>query len=167
MSALKLPTSPLVARAWLALVPGITVAMTGPSVPRIPKDALPAWVATGFLSVQTVGGSPDPEMPVGNPVISVKCWAANVKQDPATKATSIEAKIPWSASEELAETVIQASYAMARDGSTKLVTLPVGGYRQAIVHEAYPLTHPRQIPDSMNRACHQFDLQLVWSAVLS
>lgn len=161
---LKLPATPLVARAWLALVPGITAAMTGTSVPRIPTDSLPAWASTGFLTVQTVGGSPDPEMPLAAPVVSVKCWAVNARQDPETKKVAVSAKPPWERSDELAEMVRQASYAMQRDPSAKLVTMPKTGFAQAAIESAYLLTEPRQVPDSMNRACHQFDLYLSWAA---
>ena len=115
MSAFKLPTSPLVARAWLAQIPGITAAMTATSVPRITKDTLPAWVATGLLTVQVVGGSPDIEMPIAQPVLSVKCWAVNASQDPQTGQSIVQNKVPWTRSEELAEMVRQASYGMQRD----------------------------------------------------
>lgn len=164
---LKLPTTPLVARAWLALVPGITAAMTNTSLPRIPTDSLPAWVSTGFLTVQTVGGSPDVEMPIRAPVVSVKCWAVNARQDPETGVVSVSAKPPWERSEELAEAVFAAYVPMQRDPATKLVTMPKAGFAQACVESAYPLTEPRQIPDAMNRACHQFDLYLSWTRVPS
>lgn len=161
--ALKLPTSPLVARAWLAQIPGIAAAMTATSVPRIEKDSLPAWVATGLLTVQVVGGSPDAEMPIAQPVVSVKCWAVNATQDPQTGRVAVQAKIPWDRSEQLAEMVRAASYPMQRDLTKKLVTLPVNGYYKATVQSAYMLTEPRPLPDP-TRACHQFDLQLFWVA---
>lgn len=164
MSTLKLPTSPLVARAWLAQIPGITAAMTATSVPRVGTDSLPAWVATGLLTVQVVGGSPDPEMPIAQPVVSVKCWAVNATQDPQTGRVAIQNKVPWDRSENLAELVRQASYPAQRDLATKLVTLPVTGYYQATVQSAYMLTEPRPIQDPTRYACHQFDLQLVWVA---
>lgn len=164
MSAFKLPTSPLVARAWLAQIPGITAAMTATSVPRITKDTLPAWVATGLLTVQVVGGSPDIEMPIAQPVLSVKCWAVNASQDPQTGQSIVQNKVPWTRSEELAEMVRQASYGMQRDASAKLVTLPVAGYYQAAVNSAYLLTEPRPLQDPTKYACHQFDLQLFWVA---
>lgn len=164
--ALKLPTSPLVARAWLAQIAGITAAMTGTSLPRIPTDSLPGWVSTGFLTVQTVGGSPDVEMAIAQPVVSVKCWAVNASQDPDTGQVIVQAKVPWARSEQLAEIVRQASYPMQRQASSKLVTLPVSGYYQAAVNSAYMLTEPRPIQDPTKYACHQFDLQLHWSAVI-
>lgn len=167
MATLKLPTTPLVARGWLALIPGITSAMTATSVPRIPEDSLPAWTSTGLLTVQTVGGSPDPEMPIAQPVVSVKCWAVNAKQDPQTGRVAVQAKIPWERSEELAELVRAGSYALQRDLTAKLVTIPVAGFEQAAVESAYMLTEPRQITDAMNRACHQFDLYLSWTRVPS
>jgi hypothetical protein len=159
----KNPTSPLVARAWLALVPGITTAMTGTSLPRIGATSLPPWVTTGFLTVQVVGGSPHLEMLIAQPVISVKCWAVNATQpDPPDGPVAVQAKVPWNRSEELAESVRQASYPMQRDPATRLVTLPVAGYCQATVTGAQLLSEPRPIQDPTGYACHQFDLQLTW-----
>jgi hypothetical protein len=161
--ALKLPTSPLVARAWLALALQQDAAMTGTSLPRIPTDSLPAWVTTGFLTVQVVGGSPDAEMRIAQPVVSVKCWAVNAAQDAQTGQVIVQNKVPWGRSEQLAETVRAASYPMQRDSTKKLVTLPVAGYSQATVNSAYMLTEPRPLPHP-TYACHQFDLQLFWVA---
>jgi hypothetical protein len=167
VSVFKLPTSPLVARAWLAQVPGITAAMTATSVPRVGKDSLPAWVATGLLTVQVVGGSPDAEMAIAQPVVSVKCWAVNASQDAQTGQVVVQNKPPWGRSEQLAELVRAASYPMQRDGSKKLVTLPVAGYYQATVQSAYMLTEPRPLQDPSKYACHQFDLQMFWVAQVS
>lgn len=165
MSTLKLPTSPLVARAWLALVPGITAAMTGTTLPRIPTDSLPAWAATGFLTVQVVGGSPDAEMALAQPVVSVKCWAVNATQDPDSGKVAVQARVPWARSEALAEAVRQASYPMQRDPASRLVSLPVAGYQKASVNSAYLLSEIRPLQDPTRYACHQFDLQLAWTAV--
>jgi hypothetical protein len=166
MSALKLPTSPLVARAWLALIPGITANMTATSLPRVEKDYLPAWVSTGLITVMVAGGSPDVEMPIDQPVISVKCWAVNAKQpDGPGTPVEIQNKPPWTRSEELAELIKRTSYAIQRDPASRLVTLPVAGYQQASVSSAYPLTHPRPLTDRTGYACHQFDLQMFWTAV--
>jgi hypothetical protein len=102
-------------------------------------------------------------MAIAQPVVSVKCWAVNAKQDSQTRMVKVQNKIPWDRSEQLAELVRQASYPMQRDGSKKLVTLPVAGYYQATVQSAYMLTEPRPIPDP-TYACHQFDLQMFWVA---
>lgn len=138
--------------------------MTGTSLPRIPTDSLPAWVRTGFVTVQVVGGSPDTEMAIAQPVVSVKCWAVNASQDERTGQVIVQAKVPWARSEQLAEMVRAASYPMQSDPSSKLVTLPVAGYYQAAVNSAYMLTEPRPIQDPTKYACHQFDLQLHWVA---
>jgi len=166
MSALKYPTSPLVARAWLALVPGITAAMTGTTLPRIPADSLPAWVTTGFLTVQTVGGSPSIDTMEASPVVSVKCWAVNAGQPGTGAQVAIQTKIPWSRSEELAEAVRHAIYSMQRAPQQRRLTLPVAGYAPASVLSAYMLSEPRPFPDPTGYACHQFDMQVNWIPVV-
>ncbi len=167
MSALKNPTNPLVARAWLALVPGITADMTGTTLPRIGGNSLPAWAATGFLTVQTIGGSPSLDTLQAQPVVSVKCWAVNAKQPGTDTAVAVANKVPWSRSEELAETVRHASYPMQRQGAQRLVTIPVAGYSQACVLSAYMVSEIRPIQDATGYACHQFDLQINWVPVVS
>jgi hypothetical protein len=160
--SLKHPTSPLVARAWLALIPGITAAMTGTSLPRIPTNTLPNWCATGFLTVQTVGGSPDIETLRAQPVVSVKCWAVNATQPTAGGPVAVQAKIPWARSEQLAETVRHASYPMQRAFAQRLLSMPVAGYAQASVLSAWLLTEPRPLQDISGYACHQIDISLTW-----
>jgi hypothetical protein len=159
---LKTPTNPLVARAWLGLVPGITTAMTGTTLPRIGDTSLPAWTSTGFLTVQTVGGSPSIDTLLAQPVISVKCWAVNASQPNAGQQVAVSQKVPWYRSEALAEAVRVAADPIRRDLTKKLVTIPVSGYATATVMSAYMLTEPRPLQDATGYACHQFDLQLNW-----
>lgn len=166
MSALKNPTNPLVARAWLALVGGITTAMTGTTLPRIDKTSLPAWTSTGFLTVMAVGGSPNIDTLEAQPVVSVKCWAVNATQPGAGAQVSVQNKIPWSRSEELAETVRHAIPVLARQGA-HLLSMPVAGYGKATVLSAYMLSEIRPLQDPTGYACHQFDLQLNWVPVIS
>jgi hypothetical protein len=162
MSAPKHPTSVLVARAWLALIPGITPAMTGTSLPRIGTNTLPNWCGTGFLTVQTVGGSPDIETLRAMPVVSVKCWAVNATQPAAGGPVAVQAKVPWARSEQLAEMIRHASYPLQRAYAPRLVTMPVAGYAQASIQGAYLLTEPRPLQDPAGYACHQVDVQLTW-----
>ena len=166
MSALKNPTNPLVARAWLALVDGITAEMTGTTLPRIGPTSLPAWASTGFLSVMTVGGSPNIDTLEAQPAVSVKCWAVNAEQPGTGANVTVSNKIPWGRSEELAESVRHAIPVLARQGQ-QLVSMPVAGYGQATVLSAYMLSEIRPLQDPTGYACHQFDLQLNWVPVIS
>lgn len=167
MSALRHPTNPLVARAWLALVNGITAAMTGTTLPRIGDTFLPAWTSTGFLTVQTVGGSPAIDTLQAQPVLSVKCWAVNASQPGDGAQVAVSQRVPWYRSEELAEFVRVAADALRRDPGSRLVTLPVAGYEQAVVQSAYMVSEPRPLVDPTGYACHQFDLQINWVPVLT
>lgn len=163
---LKLPTTPLVARAWLALIPGITTAMTGTTLPRIPTMALPTWPSTGFLTVQTLTGNPSPDTMLSQPAVSVKCWAVTASQPDPTKPVIVSAKPPWTRSEELAELVRHNIYALGRSMAPRNLTLPVSGYGLAAVLSAELLTDPIRIPDdASNYACHQFNLLLHWVPV--
>lgn len=163
---LKNPTNPLVARAWLALVDGITADMTGTTLPRINDKSLPAWASTGFLSVMTVGGSPINDSVVAQPVVSVKCWAVNATQ-PGGPGTPVQVseRVPWGRSEELAEAVRHAIPGLAHSG-THLVTIPVSGYAAAVVKSAQMVSEIRPLQDATGYACHQFDLLLRWSPVV-
>lgn len=167
MADARFPTNPLVARAWLGLVPGITTDMTGTTLPRIGDTSLPPWTSTGFLTVQTVGGSPSIDTLLAQPVVSVKCWAVNASQSTPGVQVAVSQKVPWYRSEALAELVRKSADAMRRDRTKKLVTIPVSGYEQATVFSAYMLTEPRPLQDATGYACHQFDLQLNWVPVAS
>lgn len=164
VSVLKHPTNPLVARAWLALVDGITAEMTGTTLPRIGTDSLPAWARNGFLTVQTVGGSPSIDTLIAQPVVSVKCWAVNASQPGSGTPVAVSQRVPWGRSEELAEAIRHAAPVLARAG-TQLVTIPVAGYEQAVVESAYLVSEIRPIQDPTGYACHQFDLLVNWKPV--
>jgi hypothetical protein len=164
---LKHPTNPLVTRAWLALVPGITADMTGTTLPRISGSSLPAWVSTGFLTVQTVGGSPSIDTLQASPVVSVKCWAVNATQPGTGAEVALSQRVPWGRSEELAEAVRHAADALRRDPTKKLVTLPVAGYEQAVVDSAELVSEIRPLQDPTGYACHQFDLHISWIPVVT
>lgn len=167
MSTPLLPTNALVARAWLALIPGITAAMVGSTLPRIPANTLPAWPGTGFLTVQTIGGTPSPDSIQAEPVVSVKCWAATASQASAGAPVIVSDKPPWGRSEQLAELVRTNAYALQRGTAQGLVSMPVSGYGQACVLSAYLVSEIIPIPgDIAGYACHQFNLALAWNPVM-
>lgn len=149
MTASLLPSTDLVASAWLRLaVPDIGVATT------LPADVTPLRTS-GFVRVQTIGGSPNRDVPMRGPVVAAECWAA-----PATAGSS---KPPWNRASGIAERIVAAMYDRAL--MNVLITLP-GDYGPARVHTVVALTEPRRIEnDPGNFARFDIDLLFGWTAV--
>ena len=164
---LLLPNSELVALAWLAAVPGLSAAMVGTTLPRLPATgALPGWVTTGFVTAAVVGGSPDAWMPQAQPVIAVNCWAVNAAGN-GTPGAPINAgtKPPWGKAAQLCEQIRAAAYMLNRSGAVRQVALGVAGYAHAAVQSAVLLSEPRRMPsDPASYARFTFDMQLFWFA---
>lgn len=147
-----LPSSELVAVAWLTGVSGLPSTAVGTT---LPKDTS-AWADTGFVQVGVVGGTPDADVPVARPVMDVRCWAVR----PGS------AKPPWGKANQLAEVIRAACYRGEDDAEPfqRVVTLPAG-YRQARVLSVYWVTEPRRLPsDEARFACYGGDLQIHWTA---
>jgi len=163
MTTLLLPNSELVACAWLAQVPGWTSAMVGTTLPRIgPVGPMPDWVATGFVTVAVVGGTPGSHAPLAEPALSVNCWAANATCAGAGKPINVSQRPPWGKAAQLAEQIRHAVYVLDR-GLGRGVAMSVPGYAGAAVMSALMLTEPRRVPaDIAGHARWQFDLQLDW-----
>lgn len=121
------PNHELVAIAWLKTIVGDRVATT------LPKDAA-SWAATGFCTVDTVGGTPNLYVPLREPVMGVQCWAVNLNSQ----------KPPWNKASSLAE-AIQAA-CMDHPTVPRTLTIP-GGYPQVQVKSAYLTGEPRRMPD--------------------
>lgn len=143
------PNAELVASAWLRLaVPGIGVATTLPKV-----DA--AMRTSGFLRVQTVGGTPDTYVPMRAPVVAVEAWAA-----PATDSSS---QPPWGRANTLAERVLAATY------NPVLMNVAVdlssaGDYLPARVRTVVAVSEPRRVTDDpSNFARFDLDLLFTWA----
>lgn len=149
------PSDELVCAAWIATIPGFTTAMTGTVLPPDADDAgNPApWLQTGFVTVATVGGTPDPLLPVHRPVMEVKCWAAVPGSN----------KPPWMMAAALASAIQRAAwdrYTIARPLTPVLngVTYPL-----AVVQSAYMAQSFRRIyDDAADYACFQADMGLQW-----
>ena len=149
------PNSELVAVAWLRTVLGLTAAMVST---RLPTDTT-LWEESGFVTVgggdgtgAVIGGSPNREMPLRAPVVSVHCWA--VKRG--------SGRPPWGKAAQLAELIVTGTYDETR--MRRQLTLP-SGYQPARLNEAYALSEPRRIPaDPSGYAHFQLDLQLHWVA---
>lgn len=124
-------TPELVAIAWLKTVVGDIVATT---LPKPAKDGSVSWADSGFVTITTVGGSPNLYVPLREPAIGVDFWATN----PASQ------KPPWNKAASMAEAVVTACQAHATIPQT--VTLPTG-YPAALVRSAYVTGEPRRVPD--------------------
>ncbi|MFB7111728.1 hypothetical protein [Streptomyces sp. NPDC056291] len=144
MPALLRATTELVAQAWLnSLFDTPIVAMT------LPKDTS-SWTTTGFITITTVGGAPDPYVQRRNPVVSVDCWALNPNS----------AKPPWGKANHLAETVQAACWDHAR--ISRPLALP-DGFPDARVLSAYTTSEARRIYDDQASYAHySLDLALHW-----
>jgi hypothetical protein len=127
MSLLLRATPELVATAWLKTIVGDRVATT------LPKDNS-SWAASGFCTIDTVGGTPNLYVPLREPVTSVDCWAVNPDSQ----------KPPWGKASVLAEAVQAACY--DHPAIPQTVTLPAG-YPAVQVRSAYLTGDPRRVPD--------------------
>jgi hypothetical protein len=145
----------LVAAAWIASIPGFTPAMAGPVLPPDigPDGNAAPWVSTGFVTVTTVGGSPDPLLPRHEPVMQVECWATVLGSN----------RPPWQLVKALGMAITRATW----DHSTlnRLVTPAVNGvtYPSASVQGARMLTTWRRgYSDAADYARVTADLWLSW-----
>lgn len=139
------PTTELVTVAWLKAVIGPYVATD------IPTDSA-SWAETGFIQVQAVGGTPERDLPVARPVVSVDCWAVNPNSS----------KPPWNRANALAE---RLRTAIQDPAGPRPVTLPAG-YAGARVMGTTLLTEPRRIRDDDADFAHfQADLLVTWIEV--
>lgn len=146
-----IPTDELVARAWaIAAVPGMTAAKIVTTLP------VPPWTDNEIVQIVQVGGTPDPELPVFEPVYSFQCYA--------TRDGS--AKPPWGQANQLALKIWKVTFSWAYNNSPRvLLTMPVSGYGQAIVRTATAVSQPRRIPaDPSQYAIYGVDVHLSWYA---
>jgi hypothetical protein len=121
------PNNELVTTAFLVSIVGDRVATT------LPKD-IAGWAEDGFVTVDTVGGTPNIYLPIREPVMGVQCWAVNPNSQ----------KPPWNKAASLAGAIQDACWdhpAVPRN----LVLL--GGYPMVQVKSAYLTGEPRRVPD--------------------
>lgn len=130
MSLLLRATNELVTIAWLKTVVGDRVATTLPK----PVGGNFTWAASGFVTTDTVGGSPNIYVPLREPVMSADCWAVN----PGSQ------KPPWDKAAMLAEAIQAACWEHRSIPQT--VVLPVG-YPTVQVRSAYCTGEPRRVPN--------------------
>lgn len=142
------PNNDLVGVAWIKLVSDTYVATD------LPEDNS-TWGASGFTTVQVVGGSPGNDVPLRAPVYEVTCWAA-----PASAGST---RTPWGRANARAETLHAA--VLAHRDVPRAVTMPTG-YDSARVLQAAMRSEPRRVVgDRADYAGYSFDLQLWWCQV--
>lgn len=142
------PTSRIVTLAWLKLAaPGVGADTALPAVSE-------ATAISGFIRPQIVGGSPDRDVPLRNPVISAECW---ISPHPVTR------KVSWSRAEDLAERLAAAVY--DRQLMNRVLDLSeFGNYAPARVLTGLALTEPRRAEgEPTDWARVDVDLQLFWT----
>lgn len=143
-----LPTSDLVAVAWLAGVDGLDAGQVGAALPA----EVSTWLDSGFVQAQTLpGGAADVDVPQWRrPVIQLDFWAAG-------GASSISPR--WNLAARLVELVRAATESQAYGAA---VAMP-SGYLGARVQAAYLVTEPRRVlDDPSGYARFTADLALDW-----
>jgi hypothetical protein len=150
-----LATSELVAQFWIGTIPGLSTQMVATQLPDAEdKRGNPApWVATGFITVHVVGGSPNIYLPVKNPVMQLDFYATRPGSD----------KPPWGVANVLAETVRYAT--LQRTGFNRVLNLMAGNttYPPAVVKSAYFMTEPRRAYGDVGDYGHyQVDMAMTW-----
>jgi hypothetical protein len=140
------PSNEMVTVAWLkAAVPylGSRVAT------ELPADNS-SWSASGFTTVATTGGTPNTEVPVNEPVMSIDSWGVSLNSG----------RPPWNLAAQPAEAIKAA--AVAHGLIPKILVMPAG-FNQVRVFSVTPRTEPRRIPgDGAGYAHYQQDLHLRW-----
>lgn len=143
-----LPTSDLVAVAWLKAVAGINPASVATT---LPSDAS-TWADEGFVQAQTITGVTDADLPQWRrPLVQVDCWAnAGTSNKP-----------PWNKAARLAELVRAAT-----EGPTGRIVDLGASYLGARVLSVYLSSEPRRVEDDpAGYARFTFDLHVDWARV--
>jgi hypothetical protein len=145
------PNSDLVVQSWLGQrVPGIVAAQVAGTLP-----AVAAWLAEGFVTVQSVPGTqPNIDVPLRRPIMQIDCWGASGADS---------ARPHWPKAFRLAELIRLATEGGQVYGQA--VTLPAD-YLDARVQAAYLVSEPSKVPgDPSGYARVTFDLAADWVPV--
>lgn len=152
-----IPNDELVARAWLvAAVTGLTAGKVATTLPD------PPWTDNEFVQIMQVGGAPNAELPVFEPVVSVNCFAMVLGST----------KPPWGKANALANQIMATTYNRRPAHADMLLDLEAllgaafSGYGDALVRSVWPVSLPRRVPsDPSQYAVYNLDLQFSWTAV--
>lgn len=145
-----LANSELVAVSYFQQMPGLKADVIATQLPKDEAD----WAANGAITVQVVGGHPDSDLPVRNPLVQVDCWATTLKSN----------KPPWFKAAALAE----AAWLGTRNRNRGARRVPVSAgpvvYPAAIVLTALWLTEWRRVyDDKADAARYSADLGMSWA----
>lgn len=153
MAVALLPSSDLVAVAWLSTISGMTADVVASQLPADQSQ----WSANGAIVATVIAGSPDPDINIAKPVVQVDCYAVNPKS----------AKPPWPKASGLAEQVRYAVYDHPSHGRRLALGSGSVVYPSARVIGARITVEPRRLwGDGGDFARVQLDLQLTWVAYL-
>lgn len=143
------PTAEVVAVAWLKGLPDLHDAVAT----EVPADES-GWSTYGFVQVSAVGGSPNPYLPIGSPVVGLDFWAV----------APSSGRPDWGKASQLYEVVRTGCLDHAGTPRT-LTTLPAA-YNDAQVLSAWLITELRRVPsDPRGWAHYTADLRLDWVEV--
>lgn len=149
MPALFRANTDLVSVAWLSSLPGLNSDMVATD---LPENSNLSGATSAFVTVHTVGGTPDMYVPERQPVIQIDAWGF--------PANSSSRKPPWGIANSVAEIIANACYNTANFNAT--LTLPTN-YPTARVQQAHVVSEPRRIyGDKSFYARYQMDVQLYW-----
>lgn len=154
-----LPTSDLVAVAWISGVPGLSADMVSTNLPQDKTT----WATTGFITVSTIAGAPHVDLPIRRPVVQVDCWAVNPNSP----------RPPWGKANALAEKIrdhVESDNRLADNFYRTLTFTNLGDYYPAAIKEAIMRTEPRRgivqgmVPqgDEGYYAHYMLDLEIHW-----
>lgn len=136
------PNAELVSIYWLKSVSGLP---SDKIATTLPSDNS-AIAGSGFITVQAVGGVPDPDTYMQSSLIQVDCWGYNENSE----------KVPWGKTYNLAMVIKEGIKSAPRT-----VTTP-SAFDNAYVHEVIVERDPMRILDDPAFARYQMDLTIFW-----
>lgn len=140
------PTAELVGIHWIKGVPGVPVDLVNSTVP----ERSDAFAESGFIQVQSGGGTRDLDTFMRSSNLLVSGWAYNANSQ----------KVPWGKANNLMETILGGT----EDNPARVLVLP-DAYENARVRQAYPVGEPLRVPAEGDFARYSMTLVVVWTPV--
>lgn len=135
------PTNDLVAVAYLPRVIELDASHIST---ELPTDQT-SWADSGFITVNTAGGTPHPDLPQRAPVLTLDFWAVKGK---------------WNLAAKLAESVVDAFEGRMDNATFDVKT----NYSRARVLDGRVLTEPRKVRNDPSLFARlTLDLLLHWT----